>query len=188
MNRVTLCIAILFILALGLSLPGWLEDEQDKPQSQTEEAWIPNYQASKLRSTLYDKAGNVSHQVYAETMENFELLGFTLFKKPEYLLFAQTAQPWRVNAKEGTLYDDQRVQFETDVIITSLDKQGFLQTIKTNFVEVNLLEKTMTSDQTVEISGPDYVINSHGFTVSLETQKYELLNHVETIYQSIPQN
>jgi lipopolysaccharide export system protein LptC len=31
------------------------------------------------------------------------------------------------------------------------------------------------------------VINSNGFTASLETQKYELLDHVKTVYQpSVP--
>ena len=52
MNRITLCIGVLFILAVALSLPGWLSKEEVKVSSQTEEAWIPNYQASKMRSTL----------------------------------------------------------------------------------------------------------------------------------------
>lgn len=183
MNRVTLCIVLLFILALALSLPSWLSKEEVKVDSQTEEAWVPNYQASKMRSTLYDKLGQINHQVFAQKMENFDLLGFTLFKQPEYLLFAQSLHPWRVNAQEGTLYEDQRIQFETDVEITSLDKQGYIKVIRTNFVEVNLADKTMYSDQAVEIIGPNYVIKSNGFTASLETQRYELLDHVKTVYQ-----
>jgi lipopolysaccharide export system protein LptC len=183
MNRVTLCIILLFILALGLSLPGWLAKEEVAVDSQTEEAWVPNYQASKMRSTLYDKLGQINHQVFALKMENFDLLGFTLFKQPSYLLFAQSLHPWKVEAQEGTLYEDQRIQFETDVEIISLDEQGYVQIIRTNFVEVNLTEKTMYSDQAVEIVGPNYVINSNGFTASLETQRYELLDHVKTVYQ-----
>lgn len=188
MNRLTVCIAFLFLLALGLSLPGWLNNDEVKNDTQTEEAWVPNYQAKKMRSTLYDKSGKINHQVFAEQMENYELLGFTLFKKPEYLLFAQTHNPWKVDAREGTLYEDQRLQFETDVEITSLNEDGYVQTIRTSFVEVNLLDKTMFSDQAVEIVGPNYVINSNGFTVSLETQRYELLDHVKTVYHPISQN
>ncbi|MDU0352829.1 LPS export ABC transporter periplasmic protein LptC [Paraglaciecola aquimarina] len=188
MNRTTICIALLFILALSLSLPGWLKKEQDLPVTQTEEAWIPNYQAKKMRSTLYDKTGNINHQVFAEYMENYDLLGFTLFKRPEYLLYSQTRHPWQVNAQEGTLYEDQRLQFETDVEIKSLNDDGYMQIIRTQFVEINLIDKTMTSDQAVEIVGPNYVINSNGFTVSLETQRYELLDHVKTVYQPSPQN
>ena len=183
MNRLTLCIGVLFILALALSLPGWLAEEEVKVDTQAEDAWIPNYQASKMRSTLYNKSGQINHQVFAQKMESFDLLGFTLFKKPEYLLFAQSMHPWKVDAQEGTLYEDQRIQFETNVEIISLDEEGYIQVIRTNFVEVNLAAKTMYSDQAVEIVGPNYVINSNGFTASLETQKYELLDHVKTVYQ-----
>jgi lipopolysaccharide export system protein LptC len=187
MNRLTLCIGVLFILALALSLPSWLAEEEVKVDSQTEEAWIPNYQATKMRSTLYDKLGQINHQVFAQKMESFDLLGFTLFKQPNYLLFAQSPHPWRVDVQEGTLYADKRIQFETNVEITSLDEKGYIQVIRTNFVEVNLVDRTMYSDQPVEIVGPNYVINSNGFTASLETQRYELLDHVKTVYQpSIP--
>jgi lipopolysaccharide export system protein LptC len=187
MSRVTLCICVLFILALGLSLPGWLSKEEVKVDSLAEEAWIPNYQANKMRSTLYGKLGQIEHQVFAQKMESFDLLGFTLFKQPNYLLFAQSQHPWKIDAQEGTLYEDQRIQFETNVEITSLNERGYIQVIRTNFVEVNLADKTMYSDQPVEIVGPNYVINSNGFTASLETQRYELLDHVKTVYQpSIP--
>ena len=183
MNRVTLCIIVLFVLALALSLPGWLAKEELKVDSQTEEAWVPNYQANNMHSTLYNKLGQINHQVFAQKMENFDLLGFTLFKQPNYLLFAQSLNPWKIDAQEGTLYEDQRIQFENDVEITSLDEQAYIRVIRTNFVEVDLAEKTMYSDQPVEIIGPNYVINSNGFTASLETQRYELLDHVKTVYQ-----
>ena len=34
MNRVTLCIGVLFILALALSMPGWLSKEEVEVDSQ----------------------------------------------------------------------------------------------------------------------------------------------------------
>jgi lipopolysaccharide export system protein LptC len=187
MNRLGLCIAILFGLALALNVPGWLKEEE-VAGPQTVEAWVPNYQASKMRSTLYDKSGRINHQVFAQKMENFDLLGFTLFKEPSYLLFKQSLYPWKIDAKEGTLYEDQRLQFETDVEITSLNENGYVQVIRTNYIEVNLAEKTMSSDQTVEIIGPNFVISSNGFTASLETQRYELLDHVKTVYQPTSHN
>jgi lipopolysaccharide export system protein LptC len=183
MNRATLCIAFLFLLVMALSLPQWLKEEQVLPQDQGEEAWLPNYQASQMRSTLYDKDGRIHHQVFAQKMENFDLLGFTLFKQPKYLLFAQAEYAWQVSAQEATLYEDQRLQFEIDVEITSLSEHGHVQLIRSNFIEVNLTDKTMFSDQAVEIIGPNYIVNSNGFTANLETQKYELLDHVKTVYQ-----
>jgi lipopolysaccharide export system protein LptC len=160
-----------------------MADEQIAPKEQTEAAWLPNYQATTMLSTLYDEEGKINHQVFASKMEHFELLGFTVFKQPQYTIFLKAHQPWRVEASEGTLYEDNRIQFETDVLITSVDEQGYVQSIRTNFIEVNLNDKTMTSDQPVVITGQNYIISSNGLTASLETQQYELLDHVQTVYQ-----
>jgi lipopolysaccharide export system protein LptC len=186
MNRITISIALLFILVLALNLPSWMADEQVAPKEQAEAAWQPNYQATTMLSTLYDEEGKINHQVFARTMEHFELLGFTLFKQPQYTIFVNAQKPWRVEAAEGTLYEDNRIQFETDVEITSVDQQGFVQTIRTNFIEVDLTDKTLFSDQAVEITGQNYVINSNGLTGNLETLKYELIDHVQTVYQPLP--
>ncbi|MEO9946069.1 LPS export ABC transporter periplasmic protein LptC, partial [Paraglaciecola sp.] len=71
MSRLTICILVLFSLALGLVLPSWLKEDKQLNLPETEEAWIPNYQAQKMKSTLYDKSGQINHQVYAEKMENY---------------------------------------------------------------------------------------------------------------------
>lgn len=183
MSRLTLAISALFLLALGLSIPNWLNEEEVVPTAQTEEAWVPNYQALTMLSTLYDEDGKISHQVYAEKMEHFELLGFTLFKQPKYTLFTDKAAPWNITANEGTLYDDQRLQFETDVEISGLDDNNQAQNVSSQFVEINLSDKSMSSDQYVNISGANYVINSNGFKANLETQQYELFDHVKTVFQ-----
>lgn len=187
MNRVTLSIALLFVLVVATNLPQWLSEDEIIPVSETETAWQPNYQASEMLSTLFDTKGNISHQVYASKMEHFELLGFTLFKQPQYTIFVATQQtPWQVSANEGTLYETNRIQLENGVEIRNQDEQGFARSIRTEFMEVDLLDKTMESDQPVQIYGQHYVINSNGFTANLTTQQYELLNHVQTVYQPRP--
>ena len=184
MTRLTISICLLFILVMLVSIPAWMEDEKVVAVGETEEAWLPNYQATTMSSTLYGKDGKINHQVFARNMEHYELLGFTLFKQPQYTLYINAQQPWKIKASEGTLYEDNRIQFETDVEITSLDYQGFMQTIRTEFIEVNLAEKTMSSDQAIEITGQNYVIKSNGLSADLKTQKYELIDHVQTIFQA----
>lgn len=187
MNRVTLSIGLLFILVVATNLPQWLSEEENIPLTETETAWQPNYQASEMLSTLFNAQGNISHQVFASKMEHFELLGFTLFKQPQYTIFVTTQQtPWQVSANEGTLYDTNRIQLENSVEIRNQDEQGFARIIRTEFMEVDLLDKTIQSDQPVQIYGQHYVINSNGFTANLTTQQYELLNHVQTVYQPRP--
>ena len=64
---------------------------------------------------------------------------------------------------------------------SKIDDAGFVRRITTNFIEIDLDAKTMMSDQAVNIMGKDFTINSNGFTANLETQKFELLNHVQTL-------
>ncbi len=183
MNRISISIGVLFLLVLAIYVPSWFSTDEILPIQQQEEAWQPNYQAKNMRSTLYNEQGEVNHQVYATQMEHYQLLGFTVFQQPQYTIYVSSQdQPWHVYAAEGTLYEDNRIQLETDVEIRSLNDQGFVQTIRTHFLEINLVDKTMMSDQFVEITGQDFVINSNGFTANLVTRQYELKDHVQTLY------
>ncbi|XOV80643.1 MAG: LPS export ABC transporter periplasmic protein LptC [Aestuariibacter sp.] len=189
MNRTTLSILLLFVLILILNAPFF----EEKPQSNTDdsrpEAWSPNYQARNMQSTLYNKQGDVNHEVFATSMEHYDILGFTLFENPEYTIFTERSeQPWKVNALEGTLYEDNRIELEQKVIIESLSEGDFVQRIETDFIEIDLNTKTMHSDQLTTISGVDFVITSNGFNANLLTRKFELINHVQTVYNETPAN
>ena len=184
MNRLSLSILILFIIVLAIYVPGWIETEPDVAVSDQDEAWQPNYQASNMRSTFYNKLGEINHLVFARKMEHYQLLGFTSFEQPQYTIYVSSEpNPWRVTADEGTLYEDNLIRLETDVEIITTDSQGFVRKITTSFLEINLDEKTMMSDQAVKIEGQNYVINSNGFTANLETQQYEFKDHVQTVYE-----
>ena len=185
MNRVSLSITFLFFLILLLNLPIWKEEEKTTELSQDPTNWEPNYMANQMLSTLYNDKGMVTHKVFAIKMEHFDELGFTLFEKPKYTIYTErTEQPWQVVAQEGTLYEDNRIQLEKDVQIISMGDTEFVQEIKTSFIEINLDDKTMTSDQPVTITGPDYVIHSNGFVANMLTRKFELLDHVQTVFTS----
>lgn len=181
MNRLTISIALLFILVIMIYLPTWITPPKEQTSSNSEETWVPNYQARNMRSTLYDEFGNVNHEVYALKMEHYQLLGFTLFQQPQYTIYVKNQpEPWHVVAAEGTLYEDNRIQLETDVIIRSQTEEGFVRTIKSNFLEINLTDQTVTSDQPVEITGQNFLINSNGFEGNLESLQFEFKDHVQT--------
>ena len=184
MNRLTISILFLFLLILLLNLPIWMESDKQQQTQDDELAWQANYQANEMQSILYNKQGLVTHKVFATKMEHFEDLGFTIFELPRYTIFTErTESPWQVVAKEGTLYEDNRIQLEQDVQIKTLDDEGFVQQIETSFIEINLTDKTMTSDEPVIITGQDYVIHSNGFVANLLTRKFELLDHVQTVFK-----
>lgn len=183
MNRVSLSITLLFFLILLLNLPIWEKTDEITESTQDPTNWEPNYMANQMLSTLYNDKGMVTHKVFATKMEHFEELGFTLFEEPKYTIYTErTEMPWQVVAQEGTLYEDNRIQLEKDVQIVSMGNAEFVQEIKTSFIEINLDDKTMTSDQPVIITGPDYVIHSNGFVANMLTRKFELFDHVQTVF------
>ncbi|MCV2883657.1 LPS export ABC transporter periplasmic protein LptC [Aestuariibacter sp. AA17] len=183
MNRITLSILLLFMLVLGIYVPSWVSDEAAQKTPSVDESLRPNYQAHNMRSTFYNAEGELNHLVYAKKMEHYQLLGFTLFETPQYTIFVENqAEPWQLDAEEGTLYENEIIRLEHEVEIRTLSNKGYVQTIKTEFLEVNLKDRTMMSDQPVEITGQNFVIKSKGFTANLETQQYELKDHVQTVY------
>ncbi len=183
MNRITISIGLLFIIVLGLNLPFWLQEETKKTSTTQDDAWQPNYSAKGLKSSLYDEDGQLNHQVYAKAMDHYDLLGFTLFEAPEYTIFTNDGmQPWKVTANEGTLYEDNRIQLETNVKVTSLNPESFVKTLTTDFIEIDLNARTINSDEPVEIKGDIFVTSGTGFNFNLITEKYTLDKHLETRY------
>lgn len=183
MNRLGISISGLFVLALLLYIPTWMEESPEATDNAQVNALTPAYLASNLTTAMYDKDGKLNHKVFATGMEHYDLLGFVLFQNPQYTVYVDDSQsPWQVTAKEGTLYDNNLIQLESDVVITNLSEDDFVQTIKTDFIEIDLERKTMTSDQPVIIMGAQYVINSNGFNANLRTRQYELIDHVQTSF------
>ena len=183
MNRLGVSISALFILALLMHLPTWMEDDSAPSPQQGQNALKPAYQAKNLTTTLYNVEGKLNHKVFAASMEHYDELGFVFFQKPRYTVYTENAEsPWEVSAQEGTLYNDELIQLEKDVIIENQTNNDFVKRITTQYIQINLNSKQMTSDQRVNIQGTQYVINSNGFNANLDTQKYELIDHVQTIY------
>jgi len=182
-NRLGLSISALFILAMLMYIPTWMEEQPEALGSSENDALKPAYKAKNLTTTLYNQDGELNHKVFAESMEHYDQLGFVLFQKPKYTLYTENASsPWEVTADEGTLYNNELIQLENDVNIENQTKDDFVRSISTQYIQINLETKQMTSDQPVEILGTQYVILSNGFNANLRTQEYELLNHVQTTY------
>lgn len=184
MNRLGLIIASLFILALVLYLPGFLEEPPVQVLDEDARALTPTYQARNLTTTIYDEQGNRIQQVFSSHMEHYQFLGFVLFQAPQYTIYQETNEPpWQVVASEGTLYDNNMIQLENDVVIVSKNPEDFVQRVETTYLEIDLDKQSMVSEAHVEISGPDFLIQSNGLKADLLNKTYELNQHVQTTYQ-----
>jgi lipopolysaccharide export system protein LptC len=116
-------------------------------------------------------------------MDHYDLLGFTLFDAPEYTIFTNDgAEPWKVTASVGTLYEDNRIQLETNVKVTSLNPDSFIKTLTTDYIEIDLNARTVNSSELVEIKGDAFITSGTGFNFNLITKEYDLDKHIETHY------
>lgn len=185
MSRLGLTIAALFTLVLLVYLPVWLAEPPGLPDGATSDALKPAYTAKNLTTTLYDAQGKLNHRVFATSMEHYDQLGFVLFGKPQYTVYMDSGEsPWQVTAKEGTLYNNNLIELEADVIVKSLQPNEYVSRITTDFIRINLEDKTLSSNQPVAIHGVEFTVKSNGITGDLRTQEYELIDHVQTVYST----
>jgi len=110
----------------------------------------------------------------------------SLFEQPIYTLYLENGEPWQVSAEEAVLYENNRIKLDKNVKIINLQSNNFVKQITTEFIEINLQDKTLASDQSVKITGIEYEIQSLGIFGDLSTQQYELKEHVQTTFNPVP--
>ncbi|MGQ8365278.1 LPS export ABC transporter periplasmic protein LptC [Glaciecola sp. 1036] len=182
MNRIGWSIALIFSAVIGLYLVILFDEEEAKTKANEDLIVVPTYQVVNLNSKIFDDNGILSHQVAATKMEHYQPLGFMVFDNPTYTVYMETGEPWQVTAEQGTLYENSRIQLERNVKILNLNEQEYVKEINTQYIEINLNDKTLLSDEPVEIVGENFNVKSIGIIGNLATQKYELKQHVRTFY------
>lgn len=144
----------------------------------------PDFIAESLASSIYNKKGQLSHIIDAQRMEHYTNLEFTHFEYPQYTLFPKgNSKPWKLSAKEATLYSNNRVILESRVQLLSTDKTSLIKEINCKYLELDLNTNIISSDQTVMIQGKDFIEYGSGLIVDLNTKQMTLTEHVQTIYK-----
>lgn len=184
MNRIGLSISLLFTAVICLYLVILFSGDEGE-QAVIDEASIkPTYRAINLNSKLYDDAGRLSHQVEAKSMEHYQPLGFMVFEYPLYTVYLEESAPWQVTAEEGTLYENNRIQLERNVKIVNMNDTDYVKQISTDYIEINLNDKTLSSDSRVVITGDSFNVQSIGIKGNLTTQQYKLTQNVQTTFSN----
>lgn len=185
MNRVTLSIVLLFALLAWLGSQIFIEDDNTaRSELNNAEQLKPNYQAYAMHSVLYTDDGRINHEVFAQQMAHYDKQGYTLFTQPSYVIYTENRKnPWQISALEGKLTDNQRLILEQGVVIQSTDDNGLVQTMQTSYIELDLTSKDVVSQHPVTITGDNYMIQSKGIKANLQSNTFEIGEHVETTFQ-----
>ena len=154
----------------------------------------PDFIAEALKSDIYTTLGQLSHSIVADRMEHFTKLELTHFELPHYILYptnniqskkslaGKQSYPWKLSAKEATLYKNNRVILNHRVHLMATDKNSLIQEIHCKYLELDLNTNIISSDQTVMVQGKDFTMYGSGLIIDLNTKQMTLTEHVRTIY------
>lgn len=184
MNRVHWSVLLVFLCLVSVWFAHKLSSPEKKASGQKELLLVPDYVATNMNTALYDEQGNASNFMRASRMEHYQELGFTLFSSPTYSFLNEDGEsPWLLTATQATLYDNEKLEFETNVELFSVDEDGYLRKISTSFLVVDIENQSIRTDQAIEISGRNFLVQGIGMNGNLRLKKINLLNHVNTTYQ-----
>ena len=176
-----IALTILFTIAMvWLWLPYFFETKKQTPVVE-QVASLPDYIATDLKQTNFNDAGAVSHKVMAKKMSMYQDLGFTHFEKPQFTIFSEQGV-WQLTADEATLYNNEKLILEQNVVAKSLTTDVMLDTIEAASIEYLISTKVMTSKTEVKMTGPGLEIKGQGLNANLEEQVIQLINHTKTTY------
>lgn len=181
MNSARIILCILFVSTMVWLWYPYFNQPPKNQDKQEEVIAKPDYVAIALKQTTFDQQGKISHKVTATKMELYEQLGFTYFEQPIFTIYNEK-QTWQINAKEATLYENDTLILEGDVIAKNLTNNAMIENINADNIEVNIAEQTMRSEQPVELTGPNLRITGRGLEADLKAEVIELINHTRTIY------
>lgn len=184
MSRLYLFSGVFFLLSLiTYKVVEWKVAKHMTNESVMQEE-TPEFIAESLVSKTYNEAGKLSYSIYADRMEHYTNLGMTYFESPKYHLYPQKEQHlWKVSAKEGTLYKNNRVILNNRVRIISEEPSSLLQEMHGKYLELDLKSKILSSEQTILIQGTGFNMYGSGLIVDLNTNQMTLTEHVQTIYK-----
>jgi len=200
----------LLVLLLGAMAYGIIEwrESQITPGENVDRELSPDFIAEALKSDIYTESGQLSHAIVADRMEHYAKLEVTHFELPKYTLYpinhstnssstndpsidkpAHNAQakkvsyPWKLSAKEATLYKNNRVILNHRVHLSATDENSLIQEIHCKYLELDLNTNIISSDQTVMVQGRDFTMYGSGLIIDLNTKQMTLTEHVRTIYK-----
>ena len=189
------------VLLLGAMAYGILEWRQSQiiPGESVESELTPDFIAEALKSDIYTESGQLSHVIIADRMEHYAKLEVTHFELPNYILYPkshsnkntvssntlakESSSPWKLSAKEATLYKNNRVILNHRVHLSATDENSLIQEIHCKYLELDLNTNIISSDQTVMVQGKDFTMYGSGLIIDLNTKQMTLTEHVRTIYK-----
>ncbi|WP_375057121.1 LPS export ABC transporter periplasmic protein LptC [Zobellella sp. DQSA1] len=179
MSRQSWLFAALFLFAL-VSWQ-WFRPAPDSPAS--EQDYQPDFIARQLTSLQYNQLGLPYRGLDADYAEYYDPLSMTLMEKPVILLYSPDGQPqWRLQGDEGIINTDDNAVMVGSVIGRGLQPDALVETLTTEYLELDFINNQLRSNRDVQLSSPHYQAQGQGLLGKLEQQTVELLHETRATY------
>ncbi|MBW3141000.1 LPS export ABC transporter periplasmic protein LptC [Ferrimonas balearica] len=173
---------LLLLAAAGALYWRNLQIEDQTPQQLAESE--PDFVARALRTRSYDENGRLAAQIAADSMRHFQEEGRTEFTEPVYLIYPQDSEAvWKVQAHQGHLNGTRHVALENDVIITAIEPNEPLRTIRTESLQLDLETMVLTTEDPIRALGESFEVRGTGLWADLNLNQFKLNSKVSASYE-----
>lgn len=182
MTKQNWAIVILFLSALG----AWRFFSADDQQVNSASAeYKPDFTAEVLRTVEYNTDGKIVRRTFADKMEHYSELGMTMFSNPVIILYDKAAKAtWKIQSKEGVFNTNDDATLRDDVIITNMTPNDYVDLITTTYLQMDLNENKVRSDQLITISGKLLHQTGVGLEGDLKKESMTIFKQVKATYNN----
>ncbi|WP_051201886.1 LPS export ABC transporter periplasmic protein LptC [Ferrimonas senticii] len=181
MKRELLAGLILLAMAGGLYWHNLShQPEQVRPLGEHE----PDFVARAMKTRSYDLNGRLNAEVAADTMRHYQQKQYTEFERPVYLVYPEDSPAiWKVVADNGALQDNRYLSLANNVVITLIEPDKPINTIKTEQLTLDLDTMVMTNEVALQAEGIDFTMTAVGLHADLNQNHIHLKQKVVSTYE-----
>lgn len=146
----------------------------------------PDYIATDLTRTVYDKSGQRIQKLTAKKMTFFKHNHQAEFQSPLLILLSmENKGRWRISSQSGIMYNDQYLVLKKQVSAINLTLTDPIERISGEHIEIDTSNSTMYSQYPVNLYGDGIIISGSEMTADLNKEQIELKKHAKTLYRNI---
>ncbi|MGV6806670.1 MAG: LPS export ABC transporter periplasmic protein LptC [bacterium] len=182
--------AILFFLGMFLSFwdspPQYFLSRVENIQTEDDTPKADSFMRN-ITSSKFSESGEREILITATNAEFFEPTGRLTFSDPHLTFYGnESGVPWELSSRLGEAVDNaQRITLHENVRMWQTLKLDDLYELKTESLNIYPSQKLASTDDAVNISGPQGVTRGTGMVADMENETFDLLADVEGVHRGL---
>ncbi|MCG7498149.1 LPS export ABC transporter periplasmic protein LptC [Vibrio sp. Of7-15] len=180
---------LLFILLMVVS--SWagyyLFDKQNQEVKQViPSAEVPVFSGTHLTNTSYTEGGVRNYRIYSRSLDHYSSTGETHFVSPLLTIFREgDVTEWQISSDNAVLDNEHALLMTGNVVIHNLIQGASFESMTTDSLNIQLIEKDFMTDDAVRLFGPQFQTTGQAMRGNFERYEAKLLNKVQGRYEAL---